>query len=351
MIGNILFILTLIFFGFLANLLQKPMPGGDYGVGYSYAYIVLGAGFIISTGLLAWNMNLNHCFEWVLRYRNWLVFVGWIAFVTTTFWGLEYHKAFILLHLLVFGSCFYLINAQQVAGFPSTWAKISIQVGFSVSLLIALVIFGLFAKSWVQRRVGGFQGLIAWQTERKADHQKALDYIQNYNDSTIVGLLKYVEQGNDKQLRNNAIAKIKSFDHWENDLIGVLTQKDLATIWAYHDNSYYVYAFLEGNRVEHREKFIAPIKYSLKVFAIRAKKDLDDPYNRELWSLNLESFCRALDLQFKDYAQEFKPGMLKLQQVLAVEYPERMSEDHRKRYDKTVKAYRLAVKNWLDGYQ
>jgi hypothetical protein len=214
-----------------------------------------------------------------------------------------------------------------------------------------LVIFGLLAKSWVQRRVGGFQGLIAWQTERKADYQKALDYIQNYNDSTIVGLLKYVEQDNDKQLRNNAIAKIKSFDHWENDLIGVLTQKDLATIWAYHDDSYYVYAFLEGNRVEHREKFIDPIKYSLKVFAIRAEKDLADPYNRELWSLNLESFCRALDWQFKDYAQKFKPGMLKLQQVLAVEYPERMSEDHRKRYDKKVKAYRLAVKNWLDTNQ
>jgi hypothetical protein len=353
MFGNILFVITLIFFGFLANLLQKPMPGGDYGVGYSYAFLILGAGFVISTGLLAWNMNLNHCFDWLpasyLRYRNWLVLVGWIAFVTATFWGLEYHKAFILLHLLVFGSCFYLINAQKVAGFPPTWAKTSIQVGFLVSLLIALVIFGLFAKSWVQRRAGRFQGLMAWQTERKAEYQKALDDIQNYNDSTIVGLLKYVEKGNDKQLRNNAIAKIKSFEHWESDLIGVLTQKDLATRWAYNDDSRYVYAFLEDNSVEHREKFIEPIKYSLKVFAIRAENDLDDPYKRELWSLNLEAFCRVLEAQFKDYAKEFKPGMMKLQQVLAVEYPERKSEKHIKWYNKTVKAYRLAVKNWLDA--
>ena len=101
--------------------------------------------------------------------------------------------------------------------------------------------------------------------------------------------------------------------------------------------------------MEHRGKFIEPIKYSLKVFAIRAANDLNDPSNRELWSLNLETFCRVLDTQFKDYAKEFKPGMLKLQQVLAADYPERMSEKHIKSYDKTVKAYRLAVKNWLDA--
>ena len=82
MLGNILFVITLLFFGGLANLLQKPMPGGDYRVGYAYAYLIVGAGFIISTGLLAWNMNVNHCFDWILRYRNWLVFVGWVAFVT-----------------------------------------------------------------------------------------------------------------------------------------------------------------------------------------------------------------------------------------------------------------------------
>ena len=134
-------------------------------------------------------------------------------------------------------------------------------------------------------------------------------------------------------------------------MITILTQKDLATIWAYDDDSNYVYAFLDGNKVEHPDKFIEPIKYSLKVFAIRAENDLDDPYNRELWSLNLESFCRALDTQFKNYAKEFKPGMLKLQEVLAVEYPERKSEKHVKSYNKTVKAYRLAVKNWLEANQ
>ena len=153
----------------------------------------------------------------------------------------------------------------------------------------------------------------------------------------------------DKELRTNAIAKIKTFPKWEDEMIAILTKEGLESIWAYDDYSNYVYSFLDGNKVEHPEKFIEPIKYSLKVFAARAKSDLYDPYNRELWSLNLESFCRALDMQFKEYAKEFRPGMLKLQEVLSVEYPERMHEDSRKRYDKLVKTYRLAVKNWLDA--
>ncbi|MFN0216498.1 MAG: hypothetical protein ACKVT2_19735 [Saprospiraceae bacterium] len=116
MTSNILIVFSLISYGLLANLLAKPMPGGDYGVGYSFVYLLYGAGFVISTGLLAWSMNVNHSFDWVLHYRKIIVLVGWIAFVTMTFWTLEYHKAFILLHLLIFGLCAYLINAQQTEG-------------------------------------------------------------------------------------------------------------------------------------------------------------------------------------------------------------------------------------------
>lgn len=349
MLGNILIIISLISYGLLANLLSKPMPGGDYGVGYSYAFLYLGAGFIISTGLLAWNMNLNHCFDWVLRYRNILVFVGWIAFATMVFWTLEYHKAFILWHLLVFGLCIYLINAQQTAGFPPAWAKTAMQVSFAASLLIAVVIWGALGKVPVMNTIYNIQSKIASLSYNKAEYKATLDKIMNYNDTNINWLLKFAEPKMDKKLRENAIAKIKTYPNLEEQLIAILTQKDLATRWAYDDDSYYVYAYLEDNRVEHREKFIQPIKYSLKVFAIRAENDLYDPYKRELWSLNLESFCRALEFQFKDYAKEFKPSMLKLQQVLAAEYPERISEKHIKWYDKTVKAYRLAVKNWLDA--
>ncbi len=153
MFGNILLVLSLICYGLLANLLSKPRPSGDYGVGYSYAYLYYGVGFVFFTGLLAWNMNANHCFDWVLRYRSGLVFLGWIAFVTMTLWSLEYHMAFIILHLLVFGSCLYLINVEQSAEVLTLWVKIP----FYASLLIGLVILGAFGKTRAMKAIEKIQ--------------------------------------------------------------------------------------------------------------------------------------------------------------------------------------------------
>jgi hypothetical protein len=47
MLVNLLILLTLISYGCLANLKLKPTPGGDYGVGYSFALLIYSAGFII----------------------------------------------------------------------------------------------------------------------------------------------------------------------------------------------------------------------------------------------------------------------------------------------------------------
>lgn len=349
MISNILIIFSLITYGLLANFLSKPAPGGDYGVGHSFVYLIYGAGFVISTGLLAWSMHANHCFDWVLNYRKLIVFVGWIAFVTMTFWTLGYHKAFILLHLLIFGFCIYLINAQQTEGFPPAWAKTAIKVAFTITLLIAVGIWGALGKARFMNSISTAQWKIASLFNYNKDYQATLDKITNHNDTTINWLLEFSEPKMDKKLRENAVAKIKSYPNWEEQMISILTKKDLATKWAYDDDSYYVYGFLDGNSVEHPEKFIAPIKYSLEVFAIRAENDLADSFKRELWSLNLESFCRVLESQFKGYSHEFKPGMLKLQQVLAVDYPERAHEPSIKSYNKRVKVYRLEVKKWLDA--
>ncbi len=372
MFGNIIIIISLFFYGCLVQLLRKPMPGGDYGVGYAYSWIFCVAGFIISTGLLALNMNLNHCFDWLpesfLPYRNWLVFFGWLAFDLTIIWSLEsqhkkrengiplflgwftWSKVYFWLPLLMLIPSLYLINAERVIGFATNWVKIPIQTGFTVSSLIALSLFGLFAKSWVSRRLPSFQVLRARRQEGKAAYKEVLSYVDNYNEPTIAGLLKYMDRGYDKQLRNNAIAKIKSFDHWENDLIAFLAQKDLEKMSIFNDETTHViYAFLDGNKVPYPEKFIQPIKYSLKVMIYRVRKDLDDPYARELWKLNIDAVCRVLEAQFKQSAAEFRPSMLKLQKALAVTAPERKSKPHRKWYNKRLKAYRLAVKNWLDA--
>ena len=367
--GNILIVMTIIFYASLANLLLKPKPGGDYGVGYSFMVLINVGGFIIFSGFLAWNMNMNHCFDWIpdsfLRYRNWLVFLGWIAFASASVWSLDYHskwiegeflpfmrwfalsKVYVWLPLLMLTPALYLLNAERMAGYAPVWVKVPVQIGFSVSFLLALGILWAFTKFWVSRRIKIFQSVNVWKQEHQASYNKSLEYINNYNEPTIQGLLKYAHPGEDTRRRDAAISKIKSFENWENDLIGILEKKDLQKIYVYDDYTYYVYAFLEGNKIEHPENFVQPILYSLKVLNIRIRRSLEDPYDLELGRSGITTVCRVLQGQFKDWAIEFKPGLLKLHEALEKEPPERKNKQYKNSYYKTYKENRLAVNKWL----
>ncbi len=84
MLGNILFAISAFFlFGFL-NVTSSPMPGGDRGVGYALMMIICGGGFFVSTGLLAWKLGTNHCFDWLGERSRVLLLLGWFAFAIST---------------------------------------------------------------------------------------------------------------------------------------------------------------------------------------------------------------------------------------------------------------------------
>ncbi|MBK7812026.1 MAG: hypothetical protein IPO62_17230 [Saprospiraceae bacterium] len=371
MFGNIFILFILVIYGFLANLLLSPRPGGDYGVGYSFVFMIYSAAFIISTGLLAWNMSLNHCFDWIsgsfLKYRNWLVFLGWFSFVLASLWSLEYSdkkvdsvipsfmnlftwsRIYFWLPILILVPCVYFLNVQEKMVTPAIWPKIMLQTGFSFSLLISMVLFGVFIIFKVKGQVQHLAARVAQQSERVSNYNASYDYINNYNEATIDGLLKYVYPENEAKRRNAAISKIISFPNWENDLIRILTEENLEQIYVFNDDTYYVFAFLDEHKVEHPAHFIQPIIYSLNVMAKRIRESLSDPYNLELSRSDIELVCRVLEAQFKMAVKEFRPSMLKLKAILEIDPPERMNKQHIKSYRKRVKAYRMAVKNWLES--
>ncbi len=281
MIGNIFLALTLLCYGLLASVLLKTKPGGDYAVGYSYALLFGGAAFAVTSGLLAWNMNLNHCFDWAtplfLRYRNWLVFLGWVSFVIAIMVSLDlggkkvesgmpffmqllsWSRIYILIPLLVLIPSFYLLNVARPEGIAPSWVKICMQTGMAISFVIALVVFGAFVRLWLKDGVNMLLARSSWLSERNSEYKAALEYINNFQEPSIEGLLKFTHPRGDKQLRTLATAKIKSYGNWEDDLIAILTKKDLERVYVYEDNTRFVYGFMDLNLLDHPEKFIQPI--------------------------------------------------------------------------------------------
>lgn len=364
--GNILIATIVIFYGSLVNLMAKPAPSGDYGVGYGFVWILLVSGFFISTGLLAWNLNQKHCFDWApaffLRYRNWLVFLGWIAFALATIWSLEYKskwhegefpqfmhwfalsRAYLWLPLLILIPALYLLNTHRQVGFAPDWVKIPMQIGFIVSVLIGLGILYGFAKSSVQQQAALVQSTKNIYSPESWSFNNSMEYINNYNEKMIQGLLIYTHREKDERLRNAAVAKIKLYEHWETELIQILQQGDL-------NDMYWVYAFLDGNKIEHPKDFILPINNSLTLLVSGVQESLNDPYRLNLGYINIEAMCRVLDTQFKDSAAVFLPNILKLQKTLEITPPERKSKKDKQWFDASLSDSRIAVKNWLESNQ
>lgn len=364
MLGNLLIVATLICYGLLANLLLKPAPGGDYGVGYSFVWLIYMAGIILSTGLLVLNMKLNQCFDWTFAsystYRNVLIFISWIAFNIAVVWSLDYNsrwipgefpefmrwlslsKVSIWLPVLMFVPALYLLNAQREAGLAPSWVKLSMTLGFCVSLLIGLGILYGFAKASVQRRAAIYEAAKQDSGESWA-YTSAMKEIENYHDKSVQGLLVYTHREKDERLRKAAVAKIKTFADWESELTQALEKGKL-------DEVYWVFAFLDGNAVDHPENFIQPVKNSLDRLATELGNSLKDPNSLYIGYINLEAVCRVLDTQFKGNAAQFKPGVLKLQKALEINAPARSDQSNKAWFEKALEDNRIAVSNWLGAH-
>lgn len=359
MFGNILIALAIVFYALLANLTQKPMPGGDYGVGYAFAWMICIAGFGIFTGLSAWNMAYSQCFDWApasfFLPRNGLVFLGCAAFIVTVVWSLEYRGKWVegelpefmrwlvvgkvqyWLPALTFIPALYLLNTQRQAGVAPIWVKLSVIASFIVCILIGLGLFYGFVKASVQRRAAAAQSSSA---EFGSD-QYYLEEIDNYTYPTIEGLLTYTHREKSKTLRDAAVAKIRTYADWETQLKNNLDRGEPHEV-------YWVFAFLDGNDVDHTEDFVQPVKKSIGRMIPQVKAILKDPNSLGLGYIHVETICRVLDTHFKDSVAVFRPEMELLQKALQTHAPERIDKQNKAWFEELLQASRLAVKKWLE---
>jgi len=175
----------------------------------------------------------------------------------------------------------------------------------------------------------------------EADIKSTID-----NQSSISDLLAYT-QYEDERYRIAAWAKIKSDPNWEGELIKLLE----------HDDEYghhyfrFVYIFLDDNKVDHPDRFIAPVNTSIATIAAEVQRVLNKSflYSPDLSVLNIDIMCRVMDEQFKDSSNVFRPNMLKLQEALDAPPLERPDTDPD--FTALRNTYRTAVKNWLGEHE
>ena len=368
------FALTLLFYlgiTLINGYFSKPHRGED-GMALGMILQVVVIGFTLCSLILTLSIWWKGGFDWISpqgRTRNLLVGIGWFCMVVAIFdssffesgWYHDFPDFFRLLvkrigqigmPILMFVSCFFLLNKDLKAHVSPHFYKTPLAIGFGLAVLMVLgILFG-----WVRKQV---EHKMAVREARQEEFRKyggdrswyfqtSMDFINAHNDTTITRLLSYtvVDRDRDKvendEIRKAAVARIKSYEHWETDLIRILEQKEIGDIFN-------AYGFLETNTLEHPEKFILPINNSIAYVTAVAQASIKNPDNFFLGSTNIAALCHILEAQFKDSAVEFRPNMVRLQQVLDITPAKRSDKKYAQGFDEILQESRLAVKNWLEA--
>jgi hypothetical protein len=368
------FALTLLFFlgiTLINSYFSKPHRGED-GMALGMMLQVVVIGFTICSLLLTLSIWWKDGFDWVSpqgRTRNLLVGIGWLCMVVAIFnssffgssWCHDFPDFFRLLvqrtgqiwmPLLMFVSCFFLLNTELKTRISPHLYKTPMAIAFGLAVLMVLGILFGWARKQIEHKMAVREArqeeIRKYGGERSWYFKTSMDFINAHNDTTITRLLSYTvadkdrDKGENDEIRKAAVARIKSYEHWETNLIRILEQKEIGDIFN-------AYGFIEANTLEHPEKFILPIKNSIAYVTAVARESIKNPDNFFLGSTNIAALCHILETQFKDSAAEFRPNMVRLQQVLDITPAKRSDKKYAQGFDEILQESRLAVKNWLEA--
>ncbi len=348
----LLFITTLITIGLALFNATKP-PMNDQGGIYGLAVVGLTAIFAISSLLLTINMLAKGSFHWVAVGQGTRIAIGlggWLCIVLTTlfcsFFKWEWHaneehlfpyflRWLALYHgqlwipLLWLLGCLLSINNSDQSGQASVFLKVTFYIAMLISMLYSAgLAFAQLKHSAMtfrdQQSVGGTKDV--W-------HRTVLDEIARHKPTdSIVNLLSQSTGSRPSDIREAALAQIKSHPNWEAELLALLNDRQ-----SYRE----VYYFLDGNAVTHPEQFAQPLNASILNLAADIRAEINrDRSNLSEWSFStyqINNLLEALNRQFQNRGVNFYPNMIALKQAL-----ESAGETNRFRVTNSVQ-------DWLDN--
>ncbi|MEO6039464.1 MAG: hypothetical protein ABIQ93_13710 [Saprospiraceae bacterium] len=241
MLGNILLVSAVLTLFGLLFITASPSPSGDYGVGYAFLLFSCGAGFLLTSGLLAWNLTATGRFDWLPALggnRNWLIFFGWLAFAVATLamslfrseWhagelpeylhGLSKTLAGLWLPLLVLVPALLLINMERTTGTVADFVKFPLLAGVAMGFFIALtIVFGLL-RAKAMETMDKREYAAAHAGELDSFQQGMLAEIDSCDISKdMVFMLVHTDAQRNPIIRERALAKIKTRPDWQEELV------------------------------------------------------------------------------------------------------------------------------------
>lgn len=306
---------------------KEPPTSGDAVMGYPWAVIYLHLGYLVClvfiTGATAWKGGFDWISpSWGLRYL--LVWGGLLLMVITSgasamlkyervdvplFFRLISGFAPILYTLIWSASAVILLNDGIRSGIPESSYRIPLIAGFALGVLGTASLIG----SWIQQENRNAQARMqSMQEDDIRLHQQHLDDIDSADASkSILTLLVFTDRNHDQDVREKALAKIKTNPQWQQKLIEIL------------DNDYYTdqaFTFLASNDVDDKSLFAEPVKRGIAHYSSNIRKSIKDaPYKEalypDLFSYEIMRILRTVD-KFRDTGVDYMPAVRDMRAAL-----------------------------------
>lgn len=340
-LGNILLLLSLFAAGYLFKMtfLQK-MPGGDYGVGYSWVLLFLIAFFWICLALVAMIVGYTGGFSWLSLGRfgssGMLIMCFLIVFsgVTSGMEGSLRNFSVlapvnaVITPLILMLSFAVLLNEGLKTNIPPTLVKWGLTGIFAVnSLVLGTMLVGKIASK---------ASLILPRSENNLSNFELgiLAQIDSCDPGKgITSLFLYAGDNQPRPIREKAQLKIKSKPDWQEDLYHALEGNDT-------DNAM---RFLLAIEVDDKPRFAEGVYQGILSQAklVRARyHNCSHPSHvyDGMFAFEVDR-CLQIVEKFKNEGVDFKPAMQELRTAL--------DEPNAYGNDKTSK---VAVDKWLSKH-
>ncbi len=294
--------LILLMIGFM-HLSKMRAPGGDAVVGFAWSIILNCVALVACLALFASVFAWQQPFPWLNGLslpQPLLILFGFVVVSIVTVAGamfcIEWHRGDFPEYLRWFARARITVWLPLLLVFPALWLmhrndpSVTELTIVKYSQLIALSIALLFCVGLIYGYLRATQArTAAMLEERRKDalrhHQEHLDRIAKQTpEDSIVNILCFTGRYHDPEVRNAAIAKVKSHANWEDEMIKILNESSFSSE---------VYSFIDGNLVDHPERFIEPIKQSLRNHADEIKRRIKDATNLQPWHMEHFSLIAA----------------------------------------------------------
>jgi hypothetical protein len=325
-VGNILLFVATVIFVALISALYKTPPGGDAAVSYIWNIILLNLGFIICMIFVTLITAANGGYDWVSSQKNTRILLTGsgliVSLITVLLCCLFRHEngpvpillrflsAFVplLIPVILLITSFILLNKGiriAIPAFVYVWPLIVVAV-----LGMAGVCTGLY--SWAAASNRNQQARIARMIEdENSNHARMLAEIDSCDvTKNMVFILVFADANQDKDVREKAVAKIKTNPFWQEELI-----KRLKSDWAPE-----AFNFLASNEVENKSIFPEAVKEGVLIQAklIREtirKSSHPSHFYQEQFSWETERVLRTVD-RFKNSGIDFLSSIKELRASL-----------------------------------